>query len=144
MVIVVGANHPWAGRPSASIYELAEQPFLVRQRGSHTYDWVIGLFARFELSPHIVGEFNDPHALRQAILHGIGISLLPACLVREDAQRGQVHLLTLEEVPDLKRVLKLLWRTDWPPNPVARAFLNLLVEQHPQVNLPVLSPYQDR
>ncbi|WP_322807232.1 LysR family transcriptional regulator [Thermanaerothrix sp.] len=138
LVVVVGSNHPWAGRETISIYELARQPFLVRQRGSHTHEWVLGLFSRFGLTPHIVAEFNDPHALRQAIIHGLGVSLLPACLVRDDEQQGRLSLLTLEEAPDLRRALKVLWRTDWPPGPVARAFLRLLAERYPHVHVPDL------
>ncbi len=138
LVVVVGANHRLAGQKSISIYELARQPFLVRQRGSHTHEWVLGLFSRFGLTPHIVAEFNDPHALCQAIIHGLGVSILPACLVRDEEQRGRVSLLTLEEAPDLRRALKVLWRTDWPPGPVARAFLRLLAERYPHVHVPDL------
>lgn len=141
LVVAVSASHPWAGRATISIYELAQQPFLVRQRGSHTHEWVLGLFSRFGLTPHIVAEFNDPHALRQAVIHGLGVSLLPACLVRDDEQRGRLHLMTLEEAPDLRRALKVVWRTDWPPGPVARAFLRLLAERYPQVNVPDLGAW---
>ncbi len=132
------ANHRFSRAKRAFQFtRLARQPFLARQRAVTPTNEVLGLFSRFGLTPHIVAEFNDPYALCQAIIHGLGVSILPACLVRDEEQRGRVSLLTLEEAPDLRRALKVLWRTDWPPGRW-RAFLRLLAERYPHVHVPDL------
>lgn len=136
ILVAVGASHPLADHDSISIRELAEQPYLSRQGGSHTHSWVMKLFADFGLTPKIVAEFDNPDAIKRAIIQGIGVSLLPACLVREDETQGRLRLLPIVELPNLQRLLKVIWTNDLPLKPIPRAFLDFLAQQYPQLNVP--------
>lgn len=142
ILVAVRASHPWANRTSVSIQELAEEPFLSRQGGSHTHSWIMELFTGFGLTPKIVAEFDNPYAIQRAVVEGMGVSLMPACLVREDETQGRLHLLPISEMPDLRRSLKAIWLNDLPLKPIPRAFLDFLANQYPQLQT-VLAPESD-
>lgn len=131
--VAVAADHPWAKREQVSIYELAEERYLARSADSHTSLWTNSLFAQFKLTPNIVAEFDHPLAIKRAILQGIGVSLLPECFLREEYQKGQVKLLSIREIPDLHRMLSVVWLRDMPLKPIPKAFLRLLVGQYPHL-----------
>lgn len=136
ILVAVGAAHPWAARDSISIRELAAEPYLSRQGGSHTHSWVMELFTRFGLRPNIVAEFDNPYAIQRAIIQGMGVSLMPVCLVQDDEHQGRLHLLPLSEIPDLRRSLKAIWVNDLPLKPIPRAFLDFLAQRYPQLQIP--------
>lgn len=136
IMVAVSVTHPWTGRPSISIRELAEAPYLSRQAHSHTYKWTMDLFAQFGLTPNIVAEFDNPHDIQRAILQGIGVSLMPACLICRDEIGERLRLLPITELPDLSRSLKVIWLNDFPLKPIPRAFLHMLAERYPQLHIP--------
>ncbi len=63
--------------------------------------------------PLIVAEFDDPEAIKHAVMEGMEVSILPRCAVRREADEGRIHLLSIEEQP-LRRPIELLWRADRP------------------------------
>jgi len=136
ILVAVGADHPLGNQNAISIRELVEQPYLSRQGSSHTHSWMMELFARFGLKPNIVAEFDNPYAIQRAIVQGMGVSLMPACLVREDETQGRLRLLPITELPDLRRSLKAIWLNELPLKPIPRAFLDFLAQTYPQLNVP--------
>lgn len=135
ILVAVGAAHPWANAGAVSIHDLAKAPYLSRQGGSHTHSWVMELFSRFGLKPNIVAEFDNPYAIQRAVIQGMGVSFMPACLVHEDELQGRLRLLPLAEMPDLRRSLKAIWLNDLPLKPIPRAFLDLLTQRYPQLQI---------
>jgi DNA-binding transcriptional LysR family regulator len=79
--------------------------------------------------PLIVAEFDDPEAIKHAVMEGMEVSILPRCAVRREADEGRIHLLSIEEQP-LRRPIELLWRAARPLKATARAFLSSLVGQY--------------
>ncbi len=134
--VVVPSAHPWAERASVSMQELASEPYISRQGGSQTHSWTMEIFSRFGFIPNIVAEFDNPHAIQRAIMQGMGVSLLPACFAQEEQSQGRLKLLTLQELPDLHRTLKAIWRSDLPLKPIPRAFLQMLAERYPHLQIP--------
>lgn len=131
--IAVSGTHPWATRQSVSIKELAQEPYLSRQGSSHTHSWVMELFGGFGLKPNIVAEFDNPYAIQRAIVQGMGVSLMPACIVREDVVQGRLHLLPITEIPYVRRSLKAVWVSDAHLKPIPCAFLNFISRQYPHL-----------
>lgn len=135
IVAVVSASHPWASLDSISIQELAKAPYLSRQGKSHTRIWEMELFARFGLQPNIVAEFDNPYAIQRAIIQGLGVSLMPACFVREEETQGRLRLLPVREIPELHRSLKAAWLGDLPLGPIPNAFLRFLMQRYPHLQI---------
>lgn len=129
--VAVGQGHPWWDAPGVSILDLDRQAFIARPAGSHTRAWTDQLFAQHGISPNRVAEFDHPEAIKQAVVAGMGISLLPdwAFTTSETAVRGiPIH------GGQLRCSLKLLWAAHVPFKPPARAFLGYLSAQFPALD----------
>ncbi len=134
--VVVGQHHPWYGQPAVTVEELRGQPLIVRPLHSQTRIWLEQLLARHAISPTIAAELDSPEAIKQAVIAGMGISVLPEYVIRRERDLGLIHLLTVDGA-NMQRDLKLVWATRTALNPIVRAFLLHLSNQYPQVNQPL-------
>ena len=96
---VCAANHPLADRPSVSLKELIQQPFLLTEKGM-SYRRVMdeALAAKsLEIRPVFVSGNTD--LLRNLVAQGAGVSLLPDYTTKELIAAGKLKYL---QVPELK------------------------------------------
>jgi DNA-binding transcriptional LysR family regulator len=132
LVVLAAPGHPLAGQEDIPLARLAEEPWLLREPGSGTRKAVERLFAEegLELRPRMALGGNE--AIKQAILAGLGISVLSS------------HTLTLNP-PDQFAVLKARgfpicrqWYAVHPAgrqlSAVARTFLDYLLAQDRALN----------
>jgi len=98
LVLIVPEGHRWQGCERISLGELQKEPFVIRERGSATRSVLedclrehadTGL-SRF----NIVSELGSSEAVKEAILAGLGISILSIHAVKRELRDG-----TLVEVP---------------------------------------------
>ncbi len=130
--VVVGQGHPWYTAAAVPIAALAGQPFITRPRNSQTRAWLDQLLTRHNLTLNVVAEFDNPEAIKQAVISGMGITILPEYAVRLEQKLGIVRALPVEDEV-LQRALKLIWRKGEPFTPVTGAFLTHLADQFPQL-----------
>ena len=96
---VCAANHPLADRPSVSLKELIQQPFLLTEKGM-SYRRVMdeALAAKsLEIRPVFVSGNTD--LIRNLVAQGAGISFLPDYTTKELIAAGQLKYL---QVPEMK------------------------------------------
>lgn len=134
LALVVSPSHAWANQESVSIYELQDQPFVVRQPQSRTRVWQDNLMSKFQVKPRIVGEFDNLEAIKQAIQSNLGVGILPVYSIHRELKAGFLCELSLHEV-ELARQMSLLWDKRHPLTPIARAFLGYL-----QASFPAIKP----
>lgn len=132
LYVVVGPNHPWREQERLSIQSLDKQLFIAYSPQNPARTWEDELFARYAVAPMIVSEFDEPEAIKRAVMEGMEAAILPCCVVRQEVEEGRIHLLTMEEQP-LKRPIELVWNADRPLKPTERAFLKTLSDQFPQL-----------
>jgi DNA-binding transcriptional LysR family regulator len=78
LVVVVGAEHPWAGRKTVTLDDLREEPMILRERGSgsrETFEQALEGVGLDLAAFRIVGEIASTQAVKQAVRAGVGISL---------------------------------------------------------------------
>lgn len=93
LVVFAAAQHPLAAAKAIALQRIAQEPFLMREPGSGTRMIALRMFARNGLSPHIRMELSSDEAIREAILAGLGVSILPRyTLAMESAHSGLVCL----------------------------------------------------
>ena len=96
---VCAANHPLADRPSVSLKELIQQPFLLTEKGM-SYRRVMdeALAAKsLEIRPVFVSGNTD--LIRNLVAQGAGISFLPDYTTKELIAAGKLKYL---QVPEMK------------------------------------------
>lgn len=125
LVVLAPANHPLAGRKKIPLKRLAEEPFLMREPGSGTRKAVERLFANRELALKVRMELGSNEAIKQAIVGGLGLSVLSRHTLALDAPMGQLTILDVEQFPIVRH-----WYVAYPAGKqlsiVARTFLDFL------------------
>jgi len=76
LVVFARSDHPLAGEKDIAFARLANEPFLIREKGSGTRMATLKLFEQRGLTPKIRMELNTNEAIREAILAGLGVSIL--------------------------------------------------------------------
>jgi DNA-binding transcriptional LysR family regulator len=107
-VIVVGKGHPWWNQPVIHVKELAEEPFVLRENNSLAHAWELQSLAEYGVNPRTVAEFNTTAAIKQAVIAGMGIALLPCFSIKNELNSGRLRGVRLHEGV-LRRPIHLLW-----------------------------------
>lgn len=132
--VAVDAGHPWAGQTSVPLAQLVNQPFINRQPSSRARRWLEQVLAQYDAHLRNTAELDSPGAIKYALLSKMGVSILPKYAVEREVERGEIHLLRLEEL-QLIRPLLLVWNKNYPLSPIQRAFITLLAEDAPQLQI---------
>ncbi len=98
LVLTVPAGHRWAGKPSVSLPEVMEEPFIVREKGSGTRE-ILERYLKEQANTdlakfRIAAEFGSSEAVKEAILAGLGVSILSIRAITRE-----LKLQLLKEVP---------------------------------------------
>ena len=131
LVVVVGAEHPWAGRKTVSLDDLRAEPMIVRERGSgsrETFEQALESVGLDLAAFRIVGEIASTQAVKQAVRAGVGISLISRRAVEDECR---ARLLVCVKIRDLAvtRAFHLITHRDRSRSPLATAFL-AFIESH--------------
>jgi len=125
LVVLAPANHPLARKKKIPLARLAEEPFLLREPGSGTRMAVERQFAEHGLKMKVRMELGSNEAIKQAIVGGLGVSVLSRHTLALDAPMGQLTTLDVEGFP-----IERHWYVAYPRGKqlsvVARAFLDYL------------------
>ena len=90
LVLVAAADHPLAAQEQVCAADLEGEPLLFTERNC-------GYRALFEhalttagMRPHIDLEFHSLEAIKQCIIAGLGLSLMPEVAIRRECDRGEL------------------------------------------------------
>ena len=112
LVLAVPAAHPWAKRRAIRLREIAEEPFVIREKGSGTRETVEKCL-RDSGNPgpalDVVAEMGSSEAVKEAILAGLGISVISAHAIRRELKSGLLAALSIEECR-MERSFYLIYR----------------------------------
>ena len=99
MVVFARADHPLAREKNIPFERFAQEPFLIREPGSGTRMVVQQLFDQHGLKPWIRMELSTNEAIKQAILAGLGVSILSRYTLGLDTEQKQLVTLDVEGFP---------------------------------------------
>ncbi|MBL8160342.1 MAG: LysR family transcriptional regulator [Anaerolineae bacterium] len=131
--VVVGRGHPWYGRAEIYAAELNGQALIMRPSQSQSRLWLNRILAERDVAPVVAAELDSVEAIKQAVIAGMGIAVLPEYIVNREREQGLLSLLAVSDAP-FERSLKLAWDQGRPFSPVTRAFLTLLAERFPALS----------
>jgi DNA-binding transcriptional LysR family regulator len=127
-VIVAAPTHPLAHRRNIRFSQLANEAFIVRERGSDTWNSMEEGFAGRLSNLKIAMEIKSTETIKQAVIAGMGIAFLSAHTISLELQLGHLVVLDVESFP-----VMLNWYVVHRKNkrlpPVAVAFKRFLMEE---------------
>ena len=121
---IVPPDHPLAGKKkAAALEELAQYPFLMREKGSAGREILDACFEVSQLSVRPVLESSSTQAIVSSVAEGLGVAVLPYLLVRKDIAEGTVSQVPL--VHPLRRSLNIIYHKSKYLTDNMKAFMEL-------------------
>lgn len=121
-VVIAPLGHRLAGRKDIDKSELAQESFIVREDGSGTrtiFDFFFGdIVVR---QPHIKFEIGSNETIKQAVMAGLGLSLISAHTIEAEVAANRIAILDVKGLPIMRQWF-LVRRANWSPTPVGAAF----------------------
>ncbi len=133
LVVLAPNSHPLAGKSDIPLARLAQEPFIMREPGSGTRIAVERLFHDHKLTLNMRMELGSNEAIKQAILGGLGVSVLSRHSLALDAATGQLAILNVEQFP-IQRQWYVARLADKQPTIIARTFLEYLRSAADELN----------
>jgi LysR family transcriptional regulator, low CO2-responsive transcriptional regulator len=127
LVMVVDPGHRWTQRGLDDLAELAEEPFILRERGSSTRENAEALLRRAGVTPRIAMEWENTEAIKKAVEAGLGISILSDHAVALEVACARLAIVRHPALP-CRRQFYIVRHQDRRPSPAAQAFQALLEE----------------
>ncbi|NOX08692.1 MAG: LysR family transcriptional regulator [Gammaproteobacteria bacterium] len=128
LVVVASPHHPLTQKTSISLEQLSEERFLVRETGSGTRLAIDRLFAEQGLKVQPYMELGSSEAIKQAVMAGLGISVLSRHNLRLELAGEHIAILDVEGFPLFYRWYAVHLKGK-KLSLVARTFLDFLLQQ---------------
>jgi len=127
LIVLAPADHPLARQKNIPLQRLAEEPFLLREAGSGTRIALEQLFAKHGLKMKVRMELGSNEAIKQAVVGGLGISVLSRHTLTPDMPKDQLAVLDVQGFP-----IERHWYVTYPKSKqlsvVAKVFVDYLRE----------------
>lgn len=128
LVVIAAAHHPLAKRRRLSLPELADHPFILREKGSGTRMSVDHHFKKHRFKPELRMELGSNEAIHGVVAGGLGLSVLSRHALRGGSGDSGVVELRVSGFP-----LESRWHVVHPRgrrlSPVAAVFRDHLLAQ---------------
>jgi DNA-binding transcriptional LysR family regulator len=102
-VLVTAPTHPFAQAESVPAAALAREAFIVRERGSGTRAALEEYLDNYRLQPMFVMEMNSTEAIKQAVMAGLGVSLISLHTIGLEWRNGLIAAPAVEGLPLVRR-----------------------------------------
>ena len=125
LFFVAAPDHPLAQLKQLPPRALAEHDFIVREPGSGTRAVLEDYLRQHQLTPRITMEMSGNETIKQAVMAGMGISLLSLHTLELELRGRQIALLDIQQTPVLRRwyVVNTLSKILSPPAEAFRQFI---------------------
>jgi DNA-binding transcriptional LysR family regulator len=121
-------SHPLAKLRSVKPADLAGQMLLLTEAGCGYREKLDQVLALQNIRPGNVTEFSSVEAIKQCVIAGMGLALLPAIVVSRELRQHQIKALHWAG-PSLDIATQVLWHKDKWISPAMAAFQELMQEK---------------
>lgn len=103
-------------------------PLIYREEGSGTRQTMERFIKKNNLPARKKMELMSNEAVKQAVIAGLGYSIMPLIGIKNELQTGQLKIIPIKNFP-IKSVWYLIWLKGKKHSPVALAYLNYLKKE---------------
>jgi DNA-binding transcriptional LysR family regulator len=132
LVVLAPQNHPLTREQNLTLERIAQEPFIMRESGSGTRKVVQQLFEEHDLALKVRLELSSNEAIKQAIVGGLGISVLSIHTLALEGTNGPLAVLDVQGFP-----IDRHWYAIYPAGKqisiIAQTFVNYLQTEGKQM-----------
>jgi DNA-binding transcriptional LysR family regulator len=100
-------------------------PLIFREMGSGTRQTMERFIEQSHISPHKKMELTSNEAVKQAVIAGLGYSIMPLIGIRNELSSGELKIIPVKGLP-IKTTWSLIWVKGKKHSPACIALLNYL------------------
>lgn len=126
-VIVASPSHPLARATRIPLARVLDEPFVVRERGSDTWNSMREAFGASFATVKVAMEIGSNETIKQAVIAGMGLGFLSSHAIALELANRSLAILDVEGFPAMRHWYVVHRRTKKLP-PVAMAFKAFLRE----------------
>jgi DNA-binding transcriptional LysR family regulator len=130
LALMVPANHPWHQRKRVALSQFLQQPLIMREPGSGSRSCLEQSLAAAGKPLHdlrVVLELGSNEAIKEAVLRGMGVTVLSTRTIQKEAESGKLHAMQIIGL-SMSREIFVTWDRRRVLTIPARLFLDLLEE----------------
>ncbi len=132
LVVLAPHDHPLTQQQNIPLQRLAEEPFIMRESGSGTRKAIQQLFDQHGLTIKVRLELSSNEAIKQAIVGGLGLSVLSRHTLALEGTTGPLAILDVQGFP-----IHLHWYVIYPAGKqlsiIAQTFLSYMQQEGQQI-----------
>lgn len=125
LVVLAPRHHPLVQEKNIPLSRLNGEPFIMREPGSGTRKAVQKLFEEHKISVKVRLDLGSNEAIKQAIVGGLGISVLSVHTLALEGTNGPLAILDVEGFP-IERYWYIVYPAGKQLSVIARTFLEYL------------------
>jgi len=126
LILTARKGHRMEGGRPADIQDILEEPFILREKGSGTRSVFEHYLSAHDLPPlsrfSIACELGSSEAVKEAVIAGLGVSVISIHAVKRELEQGLVVRIPLK-TPRILRSFSIVTRKQFALLPHHRAFL---------------------
>lgn len=130
LVLAVPRAHPWYKKESISLEELSREPFIIREKGSATRDVLESYLKEHKAAGlarfNICSEFGSSEAVKEAIIAGLGVSILSFHAIGRELLHGSLKEIRIAGYPAMGRDFYLIRPRQLDLKPIHKLFINFI------------------
>ncbi len=130
LVVAVPCDHRWSDRLAIKLTELRDEPIVLRELGSGTRRAIEKAISSKQVEGlgayEIAAELGSMTAVKEAVLCGLGVSIISTRALRREIEAGVISICRLDDV-DLSRSINLVCHRSRSISPAAVRFVEYLV-----------------
>jgi LysR family transcriptional regulator, low CO2-responsive transcriptional regulator len=128
LVVVAACNHPLANRDYIPLACLAEEAFILREQGSGTRNVVQQFFKQNGIPINIKLELGSSETIEQAVLDGLGLSVLSLNSLNATEIGSRLAILNVEGFP-IQQQLQIVFPKKKQLSITASTFMEYLIAE---------------
>lgn len=130
LVLITSPAHPLAGLPLVTARDLADEVFIMREKGSGTREIMEEELVRAGVGIRKMMELGSTEAVKQAVAANLGVSMVSRYAITLEILTGRLCTTTVRDLR-LIRQLYAVYRQQGPLAWASLAFLEFLREKRP-------------
>ncbi|MFZ5880598.1 MAG: LysR substrate-binding domain-containing protein [Chloroflexota bacterium] len=136
IILIVPAEHPWAGFGRATPDDLLDQRLILREELSGTCETVMQGLRAYGITPDMLNvamELGNPEAIEMAVERGVGIAFVSEMVAARGLALGRIRKVDVEGL-NLHRTVYISRHVNYPFTRAQSLFWNFAQTQREKLN----------
>lgn len=132
MVVFAREDHPLAHEKKIAFAQFKNEKFIMREPGSGTRMVAYEAFDQHGIEPRVQMELSTNEAIKQAIIAGLGISILSQYTLGLDNIEPRLSILNVQDFP-IEKQWQFVYPVGKQTSSVSRAFMDFVRKEAPNL-----------